>query len=57
MKKYCVKYYEHYIRTYEVEASSKKEAEEIVFNDIMSGKRPGPDTCYDSGTYVEEIKE
>lgn len=34
MAKYIVDYYETYSKSYEVEANSKEEAEEIVKNDI-----------------------
>lgn len=35
MAKYIVDYYETYSKSYEVEANSKEEAEEIVENDIF----------------------
>ena len=53
MAKYLVTYYECYNRGYEVEASSKDEAEEIVKNDIYYGRRESPDNCYDSGCTTE----
>lgn len=37
MAKYIVDYYETYSKSYEVEASSKEEAKEIVKNDIYEG--------------------
>ena len=39
MAKFLVDYYETYGKSYEVEASSKEEAEEIVKNDIIEGRR------------------
>lgn len=39
MAKFLVTYYESYSKDYEVEASSKEEAEEIVRNDILEGRR------------------
>lgn len=45
MAKFLVTYYESYSRGYEVEASSKEEAEEIVRDDILEGRREYPDNC------------
>ena len=56
MAKYLVTYYECYSRGYEVEASSKEEAEAMVKNDIFEGKREAPDNCYDSGCNTEELE-
>lgn len=56
MAKYIVDYYETYSRSYEVEASSKEEAEEIVKNDIFEGRREEPNNCTDSWCEVEELK-
>ena len=56
MAKYIVDYYETYSRSYEVEASNKEEAEEIVKNDIFEGRREAPDICTDSWCEVEELK-
>ena len=48
MAKYIVDYYETYSKSYEVEASSKEEAEEIVKKDIAEGDREAPYNCTDS---------
>lgn len=56
MLKFLVDYYETYSKSYEVEASSKEEAEEIVKNDIFEGRREAPDNCTDSWYEVEELK-
>lgn len=56
MAKFLVTYYESYSRGYEVETSSKEEAEEIVRDDILEGRREYPDNCYDSGCITEKIK-
>lgn len=56
MAKYIVDYYETYSKSYEVEASSKEEAKEIVKNDIYEGRRQEPDTCTESWFEVEELK-
>ena len=45
MAKYIVDYYETYSRSYEVEANSMEEAQEIVKEDIIEGRREEPDTC------------
>ena len=55
MKNYEVTYHECYSRTYDVEANSKREAELIVFNDIMDSKRPAPDECYNNFYITEEF--
>lgn len=57
MAKYIVDYYETYSKSYEVEASSQKEAEEIVKEDIAEGHRPEPDNCTDSWCETNEMKE
>lgn len=48
MAKYIVDYYETYSKSYEVEASSQEEAEEIVENDIFEGRRQAPYNCTNS---------
>lgn len=53
MTKYIVDYFETYSRSYEVEASSKEEAEEIVKNDIF---REAPNICTESWCEVEELE-
>lgn len=57
MAKYIVDYYETYSKSYEVEASSKEEAEEIVKKDIAEGDREAPYNCTDSWCETEEIDE
>lgn len=56
MAKYIVDCYETYSRSYEVEASSKEETEEIVKNDIFEGRREAPYNCTDSWFEVEELE-
>lgn len=56
MKKYIVDYYETYSKSYEIEASSKEEAEEIVREDIAKGRREAPYNCTDSWCETEELK-
>ena len=56
MAKYIVDYYETYSKSYEVEANSKEEAEEIVKNDIYEGRRQAPYNCTDSRCETEELK-
>lgn len=55
MTKFLVDYYETYSKSYEVEANSKQEAEEIVKGDIMEGRREEPNNCTDSWCKVEEL--
>lgn len=58
MKKFLVTYWEAYSRGYEVEASSKEEAEEKVYNAILEGRLEGPDNCYDVGCRaIEQCEE
>lgn len=57
MKKYLVTYSECYSGNYKVEANNKEEAEEIVKNDIIEGRRDAPNNCYQSGCFTEEISE
>lgn len=56
MAKYIVDYYETYSKSYEVEANSKEEAEEIVKDDIYEGRRQEPYNCTDSWCETEELK-
>lgn len=47
-----------YVSPYEVEdVDNLKEGEERVREDIMEGRKPGPDQCYDSGIIQKEIEE
>lgn len=57
MKKYLVTYCESYSGSYEVEANSKEEAEEIVKDDIFEGRRNAPENCYDSSCEAELMEE
>lgn len=57
MAKFLLDYYETYSKSYEVEATSEEEAEEIVKEDIAEGRRPAPDNCCDSGCVVIEVRE
>ncbi len=53
-KKYKVRYYECYQKTYNVEADSKEEAKKILTDLIAEGKENPPEECYDSGAEVVE---
>lgn len=55
MAKYLVRYYECYERYYEVEATSKEEAEEKLIDDISEGRENAPEKCYDSDATVMEV--
>ena len=57
MAKYIVDYYETYSKSYEVESSSQKEAEEIVENDIFEGRRQAPYNCTNSWFETNEMNE
>ncbi len=48
MAKFLVDYYETYSKSYEVEANSKEEAEEIVREGIRKGELDPPENCTDS---------
>lgn len=48
MAKFLVDYYETYSKSYEVEANSKEEAEEIVMESIRNGELDPPENCSDS---------
>ena len=57
MTKYTFRYTETYEGFYEVEAESIEEAEEILRNDISTGKREGPDECCGSEFDIQWIGE
>lgn len=57
MAKYIVDYYETYSKSYEVEANSKEEAEEIVKNYIREGRRDAPYNCSNSWCETEIMEE
>ena len=57
MNKYTFRYTETYEGWYEVEANSIKEAEEILREDIETGKREGPDECCGSGFDLQWMEE
>lgn len=56
MEKYIVDYYETYSKSYEVEANSKEEAEEIIKEDIAEGRRQAPYNCTDSWYETKELE-
>lgn len=55
MPKFCVDYYETYRGSYEVEAETKEEAEDLVQEKIREGEFDGPDCCEKS--WCETVKE
>lgn len=55
--KYSVTYTETYSGTYEVEANSKKEAEELVRSNIWEGIFDAPNDCLESKCEAWKIKE
>lgn len=59
MKEYTFLYRETYEGEYTVRANSREEAEEILRDDILEGRREGPDECVDSGfnMIAEEVVE
>lgn len=42
-----LRYYEYYEGFYEVEARSLEEAKDILYEDIRTGRREGPNQCYE----------
>ena len=56
MKKYLVDYYETYSKSYEIEANSKEEAEDILKYEIQEGKLDGPECCDNSWCEVTEME-
>ena len=56
MKKYLVDYYETYSKSYEIEANSKEEAEDILKYEIQEGKLDGPECCNNSWCEVTEME-
>ena len=57
MAMYLVDYYETYSKSYEVEAGSKEEAEEILLEGIREGEYDSPENCINSWCETEIIKE
>lgn len=57
MAKFLVDYYETYSNSYEVEANSKEEAEEILLEGICEGEYNPPINCSDSWCETERIFE
>ena len=57
MTKFLVDYYETYSKSYEVEANSKEEAEEIIKEDIAEGRRESPYNCSNSWCETEIMEE
>lgn len=45
MKKFSIEYHETYGKTYEIEAETKEEAEEILRDMICNGKENPPEEC------------
>lgn len=56
MAKYLVTYSESYSGSYEVEANSKEEAEEIIKDAIFERRENPPENCYDSSCKAELIE-
>lgn len=56
MKKYLVDYYETYSKSYEIEANSKEEAENILRRGIQEGKLDGPEYCDKSWCEVSKME-
>lgn len=58
MKKFSIEYHETYGKTYEIEAETKEEAEEILRERICEGSENSPDECENSWCdNIQEIKE
>lgn len=55
MAKYLVDYYETYSKSYEIEASSKEEAEDEIRYGIQEGKLDPPENCSESWFETEKI--
>lgn len=53
--KYRILYYETYVDTYEIEATSEEEAKEILLKKIDSSEIDPPNTLVSSDYDVEEI--
>ncbi len=50
------RYYETYSKSYEIEANSKEEAEDILKYEIQEGKLDGPECCDNSWCEVTEME-
>ena len=58
MKKFSIEYHETYGKTYEIEANSPEEAEEILRDMICNGEENAPEECENSWCdNVHEIVE
>lgn len=58
MKKFNIEYHETYGRTYEIEANSPEEAEEILRERIREGMEDAPEECENSWCdNIQEMKE
>lgn len=55
MKKFEVTYHETYSATYEIEAETKEEAEDILRWRMQEGTIESPEECENSWCDVEEI--
>lgn len=49
MKKFSIEYHETYSKTYEIEANSPEEAEEILRDMICNGEENAPEECRIAG--------
>lgn len=57
MKKFSIEYHETYRRTYEIEANSPEEAEEILRDMICNGEENSSEECENSWCdNIQEIK-
>ena len=58
MKKFSIEYHETYGRTYEIEANSPEEAEEILKERIREGMEDPPEECENSWCdNIQKMKE
>lgn len=58
MKKFSIEYHETYGKTYEIEANSPEEAEEILKERIREGMEDSPEECENSWCdNIHEMKE
>ena len=55
MKKFSIEYHETYGKTYEIEANSPEEAEEILRDMICNGEENAPEECENS--WCDNIQE
>jgi hypothetical protein len=55
MRKFSIEYHETYGKTYEIEANSPEEAEEILRDMICNGEENAPEECENS--WCDNIQE